>query len=758
MSRTKEPPEAQAPAPPTQELLELRRIHPSPLNPRKHFDEAKLAELAASIRAHGLLQALVVRPEGAGRWTVVAGERRRRAALLAGLRLVPCRVVELDDRAALEVMVVENDARSDVTPLERAAGYAALLEEHQVKVEDLAQRVGRSESAIRSLVKLHHNLPDLARVAVERGHLPTAVAELIARVPGQEARQELALHVLWGNSYQSPAEEVVRAHLERGTLTPLNYRQTRELIRRDYVAELGRAPFSRKALDLVPGVPACDECPKRAGNLKRIDAQAAQDYEGVRDDVCTDPDCYRSKCTAHAEQLKAAATAAGQQVLEGKEAEQLWDYSGRRLRDEAPYVDLAEQHYGDTAKRPRSYKQLLKGRLEESAVVLALDETGQPHRLYPRAAAAEVLQQEHGLRLGGGAPGRNGQAKSEEEKRAEKARKEKARLERETDRELLRRAAAEAELLFGQSSGAGLRRIEVLRCLAALAWQECWGDRKEAVARRRQWEGKGALERDKAAAAAIAGMDGAALAGLLAELAVARTALGYDPHGQGKGLVKALQLPARKDLEREVKARLKQEAEAKKAGKNGKANGQARPSLKKAAAVSAGPVEIGARVRCRDGGDCLGWVTGTKKVPDSSAGNRFGQRVESAYVEWDLMPGEKEQAKGYWPADELIVVARAGSPEALAMRKTGEVKIEAEERRCCACQKAEGLAGHTDSAAALLPIEVLDAGVLVAIDLCPDHLVAGVCRAHGWDAAPSAGWLCAGCLQAVRPRKKGART
>lgn len=134
--------------------LQLGDIVPNPQQPRKHFDAATLAELAESIRVHGILQPLVVRPRDDGRHELVAGERRWRAAQTAGLAEVPVVVLKLSDRQAMEIALIENLQRADLTPLETAHGLKQLAEGFELTHDELSQRVGMSRSAVTNALRL----------------------------------------------------------------------------------------------------------------------------------------------------------------------------------------------------------------------------------------------------------------------------------------------------------------------------------------------------------------------------------------------------------------------------------------------------------------------------------------------------------------------------------------------------------------------------------------------------------------------------
>lgn len=149
--------------------IRLDDITPNPFQPRKEFDEEKLAELAASIREHGLIQPLAVRPVG-DRFQLIAGERRWRASRIAGLSVVPVIIHEVDERGLMEMALVENLQREDLNPLEAAQAYRRLLDEFQLTQEEVASRVGKSRPAVSNTLRLL-TLPEPVQEAVANGSL-----------------------------------------------------------------------------------------------------------------------------------------------------------------------------------------------------------------------------------------------------------------------------------------------------------------------------------------------------------------------------------------------------------------------------------------------------------------------------------------------------------------------------------------------------------------------------------------------------------
>lgn len=157
--------------------VDIDRIAPSPFQPRRTFDDAKLQELATSIRHQGIIQPLVVRPKGE-HFELIAGERRWRAALKAGLSKVPIVVREASDHDALQLALIENLQREDLNPIEEANGYRRLQEEFHWSQEEVAEKVGKSRPAIANAMRLL-SLPSVVQQEVASGNLPAGQARAL---------------------------------------------------------------------------------------------------------------------------------------------------------------------------------------------------------------------------------------------------------------------------------------------------------------------------------------------------------------------------------------------------------------------------------------------------------------------------------------------------------------------------------------------------------------------------------------------------
>ena len=171
-------------------VLPVEAIERNPDQPRKRFEEAQLEELAASIRAHGIVEPILVRRQG-GRYRIVAGERRWRAAQRAGLQEIPAVVREASDREAFELALVENLQRADLNAIEEAEAYEVLLDEHGLNQEQIAERVGKDRSTVANALRLLR-LPEEVRDLVRGGQLDMGHARALLGLEDPEAIRRTA--------------------------------------------------------------------------------------------------------------------------------------------------------------------------------------------------------------------------------------------------------------------------------------------------------------------------------------------------------------------------------------------------------------------------------------------------------------------------------------------------------------------------------------------------------------------------------------
>ncbi len=204
-------------------MLPIAKVEAYRKQPRKQFDEASLQDLADSIRRHGILQPLTVRKLSSGYYQIIAGERRWRAARMAGLSEVPVLIIEADDRKAMELAMIENLQREDLNPIEEAEGYKALMEDYGLTQEEAAERVGKSRSNVANVLRLL-NLSAPVRALLAKGVLSAGHAR--ALLPLKAAAQEKA----------------AKAVAEGG----LSVRQT-EALAKKLLSETDKSPSSKAA-------------------------------------------------------------------------------------------------------------------------------------------------------------------------------------------------------------------------------------------------------------------------------------------------------------------------------------------------------------------------------------------------------------------------------------------------------------------------------------------------------------------------------
>ena len=173
-------------------FLPISQVESCAAQPRKQFDPDALADLADSIRQHGIIQPLTVRKLQSGYYQIIAGERRWRAARMAGLTQVPVVVIEADDRKAMELAMIENLQREDLNPMEEAEGYRTLMEQYGLTQEETSQRVGKSRSAVANALRLLH-LSDEVRTLVEEGKLSGGHARALVPLTAELQKKAAAV-------------------------------------------------------------------------------------------------------------------------------------------------------------------------------------------------------------------------------------------------------------------------------------------------------------------------------------------------------------------------------------------------------------------------------------------------------------------------------------------------------------------------------------------------------------------------------------
>ncbi|OIR11003.1 chromosome-partitioning protein Spo0J [mine drainage metagenome] len=294
------------------EIIDRTRLHPSPTNPRKRrgLDAESLNELAESIKSVGIAQPILVRVslqedghgafENRGNYEIIAGERRWRAAGIAGLDQVPCILLNIDDLEVLKIQLVENKQRKDLDELEEAEGYEKLLKEKTsdgkpYTVDMIAKAMGVSRGTIYARMKLL-DLCEKARQALYDNQIDGSTALLIARISPEKIQLEAL-------------QDILRQEM--------SYRRAHDHIQRKFMLELKTAVFDIKDASLLKKAGTCDGCPKRTGNQPDL-------FSDVKSkDVCTDPVCFAMKKAAHFLIIRNKAEAEGAKIISGAEAKKI---------------------------------------------------------------------------------------------------------------------------------------------------------------------------------------------------------------------------------------------------------------------------------------------------------------------------------------------------------------------------------------------------------------------------------------------------
>jgi ParB/RepB/Spo0J family partition protein len=337
-------------------LLALDLIEPDPHNPRKDFPKEEMNELISSVMLLGVRQPIEVRPIG-GKYRIVFGERRYRAAKAAGLKEIPAVVRSESELEASDVQMAENLKRADLSPLEIAGGYKRQLELGRT-MDQVCERAGKKRTQVYAMLQLLQ-LGDAGRKALGEKSITTSVAQLVARVP--KALQDKALsQVLPGPNFPAAT-----------------YAEAEKALADSFTVDLKKAPFDTKDAKLCAAAGACDGCPKRSGNAKDL-------YPDIKSpDICTDRPCFDAKVYAD---IKRVMDAKGYKLLTPKEAppdELFWNDGRGPLKPESGYVTPAESCFDDTQQR--KYDELIPPEQLKKLVVVAIDSGGTPRQLLPKA-------------------------------------------------------------------------------------------------------------------------------------------------------------------------------------------------------------------------------------------------------------------------------------------------------------------------------------------------------------------------------------
>lgn len=197
--------------------IAIDRIVAGKHQPRKDFDNAKLEELAQSIKVHGVIQPIVVKPAGSGKYEIIAGERRWRACRQAGLKEIPAIIKTLDDRATAEISLIENLQREDLNPLEEAEAYEALITEHHLTQEEIAGRVGKSRPVIANALRLLQ-LPTEIQKMLRSNEISSGHARALLALKDAEHQVALAKKIKEENLSVRETEAIIKKIQSEGEL------------------------------------------------------------------------------------------------------------------------------------------------------------------------------------------------------------------------------------------------------------------------------------------------------------------------------------------------------------------------------------------------------------------------------------------------------------------------------------------------------------------------------------------------------------
>ena len=449
---------------PKPKMMKLALLRPSPRNRRVRVDE----DFIASIRERGVLERLVVRPVPKGddgtTHEIVCGHRRWMGAIAAGLDEGPVDVRELDDAAALEVAVIENLHREQLTPLEEADAFRWLIEEQGRSVADVAARVHKSESYVRQRLHLHGLVPEL-RTHLDADAIAMGAALLIAQTP-EPVQREVAKNI----------DRHLEARHAGGEAPRVSRHEVTEWLTAHW-QELREAPFDTSDPTLVETAGACGSCPKRTGTQGVL-------FDVVEvADACLDGVCFKNKADASWDRKAESARKLGLRVLTDAEMKEIAPYD-RVVSD--TWLNLADRaHVGgyDDARTwrdmigpgtlPEAVGRTPRGKvleLVERAPALAKAKTIAEDRGDPNEAA--VLDEE--LDAAGGVGERGDKIARAQEEWAQEAERKKAAEKRR--REKIEASVVEYVGAAGGIFGDGDDVTRVLRCLVSMLGAATWSD------------------------------------------------------------------------------------------------------------------------------------------------------------------------------------------------------------------------------------------------------------------------------------------
>lgn len=413
------------------QVIEMAKLFESKSNPRQSKDSGKMKELEDSILEKGVLQPIVVRPVE-DKFEIVCGARRYTASKNIGLTSIPACIRTLDDKAVLEIQLIENAQRSDVHPLEEAEGYERLMKQYKYTVEEIADKVGKSKTYVYQRMTLCSLIPECRKMFYD-GKLTPSTALLVARM-AKDVQKNAGSEIAKGRYYQSG---------------PMNLREAHEHLQRNYMLDLKDVAFSKDD-KICPDLGSCATCQKRTGNQ---DALFPDIKEGDR---CTDPGCFNAKRKAMIDRQTEKAKSMGLEVAKSSDVFPHGNFVGNG------YKDLNDKNYAD--KKQRTYREILKGH-KKFMMTLAVDNNGVIHEVAKEKDIQKALR-ELGFRVGTSS---RHDGKSVAEERREKEIKDK--IHSNIIDEILAKVTSDKKESFW-------------RILARASYQNCYDDAACFIAKR----------------------------------------------------------------------------------------------------------------------------------------------------------------------------------------------------------------------------------------------------------------------------------
>lgn len=401
-----EPTGGLSPEAPQISYREFSALHASKTNPRTRFEPGPLQDLSLNIEEHGVRMPLLARisKEDPEKLEIVAGERRFRATGLALERLaaaedqagyerlfrLPVIVQDLDDSTVLELQLIENLQRQDLTPLEEAQGYQRLLdlEGGDYSPHKISQKIGKSVDTVLHKLRMLQ-APKKLQEALEKGVVSERHLVMVASVPGTKAREECAAKVIKGEwNWQVDVSE------------PLSVRATIDLINREYRASLKKVPWDLDDRELMADAGACSSCPHFAKHAAELDSALAAELGNGRGQTdpmtCMNPACWRGKQDAYVKAMKPAAKEGKVTLLKPADQDKYVDDYGNikggstvvKLDDKLPYEITG--HYDE--KKAPTWREVLDGVLPDGVKLVANTAKAGVVELVPRKDAIEAAK------------------------------------------------------------------------------------------------------------------------------------------------------------------------------------------------------------------------------------------------------------------------------------------------------------------------------------------------------------------------------